>query len=261
MTRFHVRTAGLLAALAVPAILFSADLPWVGKWKINLAASDFGETTTTYADLGSGEMQWTADGMSMKFKMDGKDYPDPLGGTSAWKQLDAATWETVNKLNGKVLNTDTTKLSADGKTLTIATRGTKPNGTPLDTVAVLSRVSGGPGLAGKWKTNQVTNNSPSLIEIAAFDTDGLAVRVPAFDSRWSAKFDGKDYPIEGPNVPAGITIALRRTGPRSYDFTRKHSGKELNKGSVAVSDDGKTTTVIGMAVGSNEKTKAVYDRQ
>ncbi len=51
-----------------------------------LTATDvgsFGESTVVYAAPARGEMQWTAAGMTMKFKLDGKDYPDPWGGTSA----------------------------------------------------------------------------------------------------------------------------------------------------------------------------------
>jgi hypothetical protein len=98
-----MRTTLVLAVLAGAVSLTAADLPWVGKWKINVAKSDFGESTVTYTAAGSGEMQSTADGMTMKFKMDGKEYPDPWGGTAAWKEVDASSWETVNKLKGKVV--------------------------------------------------------------------------------------------------------------------------------------------------------------
>ncbi len=165
MTWLRVRTAILLAVLAAAVSLAAADLPWVGQWKINVAKSNYGEWTMTYAAVGPGEMQWTADGMTMKFKMDGKDYPDPVGGTSAWKQIDASSWETVNKLKGKVLSTEVSRLSADGKTLTVVSKGTRPNGKAFENEYVMTRVSGGPGLPGKWKTSKVSYSAPSLIEI------------------------------------------------------------------------------------------------
>jgi len=261
MTWFRVRAAVLLAALAVAVSLTAADLPWVGKWKIDVAKSDYGESTITYSAVGPGEMQWTADGMTMKFKMDGKDYPDPVGGTAAWKQVDASTWETVNKLKKKVLSTDVSRLSADGKALTVTSKGTRPNGKPFENEYVYARVSGGPGLPGKWKTNKVSVSGPSLIDIAAYETDGLALRVVDWNSTWNAKFDGKDNPVKGPNVPDGFTIALTRTGPRSFDYVQKHNGKELYKGTLTVSADGKTITGVDTAVATNEKTTSVYDRQ
>jgi hypothetical protein len=260
MSRLRLGAVGLFVLVAT-GTLVAADLPWVGKWKINPAKSDFGESTVTYGAVGSEELQMTADGMSMKFKMDGKDYADAVGGTSAWKQIDASTWDTVNKVNGKVVSTDTTKLSADGKTLTVTSKGTAPNGKAFDNVVVLTRVSGGPGLPGKWKTSKVNLNAPSVIEIAAYEGDGLALHVVDFDSGWSARFDGKEYPVTGPTVPAGFTVSLKRTGARSYDYTQKQNGKELYNGTVTVSDDGKTTTVVSTAVQANEKTTAVYDKQ
>lgn len=261
MTRLRVRAAVFLAVLALAATLAAADLPWVGQWKINVARSNYGELTVTYADVGAGEMQATADGMTWKFKMDGKDYPDPWGGTAAWKQIDATSWESVNKLKGKVISTDVRRLSADGKTLTITSKGTRPDGKPFSDEYVFARVSGGPGLAGKWKTSKVSYSGPSVADISAHDTDGLAVRVDDWGMSWNAKFDGKENPVKGPNVPDGFTMALKRTGPKSLEYVQRQNGKELYKGTWTVADDGKTLTIVDAAVGTNEKTTLVFDRQ
>src|SRR5689334_4796988 len=150
-----------LCAFAAASVLNAADLPYAGKWKMNPAKSDFGGTTFTYTSLPSGEWEYSADGQTYKFRMDQKDYPDGMGSTASWKPLDAATWQTVWKLNGKLLFTDTLKLTADAKNLTINTKGTKPNGNPIDTTTAAQRISGGPGLAGKWKTSNVKTSSPS----------------------------------------------------------------------------------------------------
>jgi hypothetical protein len=261
MTWLRVRTAVLLAVLAAAVSLTAADLPWVGQWKINVAKSNFGEETTTYADVGAGEIEVTFEGRTWKFKMDGKDYADPLGGTSAWRQMDASSWETVNKLKGKVLSTEVSRLSADGKTLTVVAKGTRPNGRAFENTYELTRLSGGPGLPGKWKTSKVTLSGPSLIEITPFETDGLTLRIVDTGATWSAKFDGKDNPVKGVNIVDGLTIALERTGPTSLGFVQKQNGKETFKGTLTVSADGKAMTSTGSAAGTNERTTAVYDRQ
>ena len=77
----------LVCALVFSAAAFAADLPYVGKWKINLANSDFGHTTLTIESLPGGEWRTTAFGVTAKFKMDDHEYPDGLGGTIAWKDL------------------------------------------------------------------------------------------------------------------------------------------------------------------------------
>ena len=94
--------------------------------------------------------------------MDGHDYPDGMGGMVAWKAVDANTWQMVAKANGKVTETDTFKLSSDGKTLTDTAKQMKADGGSLDSTAVYDRVSGGPSIAGKWKTKKVSGASGEI---------------------------------------------------------------------------------------------------
>src|SRR5438093_1339444 len=100
LMRGTVRLTILIAAISLFA--WAADAPYVGKWKLNVAKSDFGESTVTYEQLASGEMKVTSDGQSYTFKADGKDYPTPWGTTTSLKVVNATTWEAINKTNGKV---------------------------------------------------------------------------------------------------------------------------------------------------------------
>ncbi len=258
--QLRVRNA-FFCALAATTALSAADLPYAGKWKLNPGKSDFGQTTITYTQLPSGEMQSTAEGQSYKFKLDSKDYPDPFGNTAAWKSIDANTWQTTWKLNGKVLFVDSLKLSSDGKTLTVNSKGTKPNGEPMDEAIVLQRVSGGAGLPGQWKTKNFKSSSPETLELTASGTDELTLRIVDMNLTCDAKFDGKDYPCTGPTLASGWTIAISKAGPRSLDMTTKRNGKPLFKTTYTVSGDGKTLTESGSAVDVNEKIRVVYDRQ
>ena len=70
---------------------FAADAPYAGKWKMNAAKSNFGESTVTYEQLPGGEMKTTMDGLSYTFKTDGKDNMTPWGMTVAVKAVDAKT--------------------------------------------------------------------------------------------------------------------------------------------------------------------------
>jgi hypothetical protein len=238
----------------------AGDLPYAGKWKLNIAKSDFGESTVTYAKAGSDEMQLTMAGQSYKFKVDGKDYPAILGRTAAWKEIDPNTWETAIKQDGTLLTTDTTKLSADGKTMTVHSKGPKPTGGTFEQTTVYERVSGGPGLEGKWKTKNVKSSAPTVLAFTPSGSDGLKIEVPDFKIAADVKFDGQDYPATGPGLPPGLTLAIKKTGPRSFDLIEKQNGKPLFNLSFAVSADGKTLTETGGPVGVDEKFKAVYDR-
>jgi hypothetical protein len=243
-------------------VVAGADLPYVGKWKMNPAKSDFGETTVTYQQLPSGEMQATIDGQSYTFKLDEKDYQDPFGNTVAWKALGPNSWQTTYKLNGKLLWTNALSLSQDGKSLTIHTTGTKPNGEAINDTVVFDRMSGGgPGLAGHWKTKNVKVSSPSQLEITPSGADGLTYKIVDVGLTCDSKLDGKDYPCSGPTLPKGWTVAFAKGSGEGLDMTVKKDGKQLYKVTYTVSADGKTLTETGVATATNEKTKVVYERQ
>ena len=247
----------LLCALVSSTL--AADLPYVGKWKVNLAKSDFGQTTVTYESLPGGEWQTTAFGVTYKFKMDVKDYPDGMGGTSAWKAVDANTWEIVGKANGKVASTDTLKLGADGKTLTDSSKQMKPDGGTMEGTTVYQRVSGGPGLGGKWQTKKVSG-AAEVIEMVQSGTDGLSFKDPDMGMACDSKLDGKDYPCTGPMLPTGFTIAMKQTPPRSLDITVKKDGKPFFQATYTVAADGKSMVESGGAIASTEKFKITFDR-
>lgn len=242
----------------IVSVGMAADLPYAGKWKVNLAKSDYGQTTVTFESLPGGEWQSSAFGITYKFKMDGKDYPDNMGGTAAWKAVGANTWELVAKANGKVTETDTLKLGADGKTLTNIARQMKADGGSMETTAVYERVSGGPSLAGKWKTRKVSGAS-GMVEMTASGTDSLILKDPDMGMNCDAKLDGKDYPCTGPMLPPGFTVAMKNTA-RSLDLTVKKDGKPLFNATYTVSPDGKTMTDTGVTSSGSDKVKIVFDR-
>jgi hypothetical protein len=225
----------LLSVCSFAALTMAATLPYAGKWKVNLAKSDFGQTTVTIESLPGGQWQSTAFGITYKFKMDGNDYPDNMGGTAAWKAVDRNTWELVAKANGKVTETDTFKLSADGKTLTDAVRQMKADGGSIDSTTVYQRVSGGPSLTGKWRTQKVSGAS-GVIELTPSGTDGLT----------------------GPMLAPGFTVAMTNKA-RSLNLTVKKDGKPFFTATYTVTADGKSMTEAG-TLASGEKIKVLYDR-
>jgi hypothetical protein len=249
----------MLFFLAAAGVMTAADSPFVGKWKLNPAKSQFAGITTTYEKLPSGEMQMTSEGQSYKFKVDGKEYPAPFGMTVIWNQVDANTWETISKTPGMQV-TDTTKISADGKTMTVASKGKKPNGEAFEMTSSSKRVSGGPGLAGKWKSTEV-KAATEMWDFTPNGDDGITMTIADYNAVCAMKFDGKDYPATGPTLPKNFTLAIKKTGPRSLEMTEKMDGKVVYNDAFTVSADGKTLTDEAGAPGSSEKVKAVYDKQ
>lgn len=247
--------------LAVAAVLAAADASYIGKWKMNVAKSDFGEATVTFASASSGGMQMTVDGQTYTFKTDGKDYDGMFGSKMSWKAIDAGTWEATNKMGAKVLSTDTYKVSADGKSLSLMSKGTSPAGAPFEASVTYQRVSGASGLAGKWKTKNLKTTSPDVIELTASAGDGLSFQMPDQKLVCDAKLDGKSYPCTGPNLPPNTSVVFKKTGANSFSADITIGGRLSYQSVYTASANGKTLTDSGSSVGTTEKYKAVYDRQ
>ena len=250
-----------LIAICACVLAYAADPPYAGTWKMNTAKSNFGEMTVTYEQMAGGEMKATMDGQSYTFKTDGKDTMTPWGTTAAWKAVDASTWDMTEKNAGKVLSTSTMKLSADGKSLTVDTKRMKSDGGTSNDSMTFQRVSGGTGLAGKWKTKSMNSSSPEALKLTPKGTDGLVITVGNEGGVCEAKLDGKDYPASGPMWPAGWSCVATKSGPNGLALTWKKDGKDMYKSVLAASADGKTLTETGSAAGVKEKFTIVYDKQ
>ena len=250
----------VLVALVTTAVV-AADPPYAGKWKMNPAKSDFGEMTVTYEQTPAGEIKVNADGQSFTVKPDGKDYPTPWGTTSAWKSVDATTWSTTEKTNGKLMSTGTVKLSADGRTLRVDSKMMKVGGGSSDDSMVFQRVSDGSGLSGKWKAKKMNVGAPGIMEIAPTVSDGLTLKYVDQGGVCDAKFDGKDHPASGSMWPAGWTCMIAKSGASGVELTWKKDGKLMYKTTLTASADGKSLTETGGAAATTEKIKVVYDRQ
>jgi hypothetical protein len=252
------RSASLV--LAAASAFAGADLPYIGKWKLNPAKSNLTGSTITYS-LTKDEYTYTEQGQSYKFKADGRNYVTPFGYTASWKGIDDHAAEMTAKLNGKTIQTDSLKLSADGQTMTVTSKGSNPKGQPWEDVTVYRRVTGGKALAGTWKAIQVKMGSLRQIEFTPFGDDGVTWSIADYNVKSNAKFDGKDYPAQGPSAPGGLTVSLEKTGSLSFQLTEKKDGKPVYKAAYSVSTDGKTLTEVGSSGAVEEKTTFVYDRQ
>ncbi|MEI6666860.1 MAG: hypothetical protein WCP29_01790 [Acidobacteriota bacterium] len=159
-TTFAVGIVLLVSLASVPA---QGPDPLVGTWKLNVAASNYDpgpapkSSTRIVEDWGGGVFSSTASGVSalgnpawssVVFRYDGKDYPyaastnpgtSPTLTTLAYKRVDANTIEVTVKVAGKVVQTQTTSISKDGKTYTTKTKGVNTQGKPVNNVTVSDR--------------------------------------------------------------------------------------------------------------------------
>ena len=153
------RSAALFTAIAIGfavALGTTAVAQSVGTWKLDLAKSKYQEgqapksMTVVYEAAGAGIKVTVdtvpADGPAIHYaysaNYDGKDVPvvgNPNADMAARTRVDANTTQLVNKKGGNVMSTVTIVTSADGKTLTITTKGKDAKGQNVDSVAVYEK--------------------------------------------------------------------------------------------------------------------------
>ena len=150
-----VACLGLSAILIAPA--FAQSDTQVGIWKLNVAKSKYSpgpapkSATTTIEAAGAGTKvsvdQMRADGTATQWGFsadyDGKDNPmtgnNPDADMIARTRVDANTVQSISKKDGKVTTTQMSKVSADGKTRTVTTKGLNGAGKKVNNVAVYDK--------------------------------------------------------------------------------------------------------------------------
>jgi len=154
MNRRTILTLTIAAFMFLGQSAFAADPTITGTWELNVAKSKTTNPmpksiTRTYEVTGNQEKMTattvTADGKSVPSSFtasaDGKDYPfqDPNGDTIAITKVDALTNSFVVKKAGKTTLTGTRTIAKDGKTMTIASKGTNAEGKPTEATMVYDR--------------------------------------------------------------------------------------------------------------------------
>jgi len=151
-----ISVATLALALAVPVSAQDKDV-FAGTWTLNLAKSKYDPgpapktasvvfsskgtevAATIDAVSGTGEKQhWSYSGA-----IDGKDHPmpgnNPDGDTISIRRISATSVETTYKLKGKPTLVNVRSVSADGKTLTVTTKGTNAKGEKVNNLQVFDK--------------------------------------------------------------------------------------------------------------------------
>ncbi len=253
--------SGCLLAIVSCCTLASAQSAFVGTWKLNQAKSHLTGDTITYSTAADGTMKETTAVGSYTFKTDGRPYKTSFDSMVTWKQTGPSTWTTEDRLNDILLDTETIQVSGDGKTMNVISTGTNPDGTDFNDSEVYTRVAGTKGLMGTWKSEKVKNSTSPTMEFAANGPNGIAWILPEIKARLDLTFDGKDVAPVGPTVPAGLMLAATKINARSFSFVEKMNGKEIVKGTLTVSHDGKTLTNTSSAMKEQNKRTAVYDKE
>jgi ABC-type Na+ efflux pump permease subunit len=148
---------GLFTTVLASSALAQAADPQIGTWQLNVAKSTFdpgpapklGTTKIEAAGTGAKVIvdQTAADGTTRHWEFtanyDGKDVPivgdNPDADTVARTRISATTVETISRKAGKVVATQQSTVSADGKIRTVTTKGVNAAGKTVNNVAVYER--------------------------------------------------------------------------------------------------------------------------
>ena len=129
--------------------------------------------------------------------------------------------------------------------------------------------------SGTWKMNPAKSKyspgpAPKSITVKIdSDADNIKLSSDGIDAagnpthvEFTAKYDGKDYPITG--VPNADTIALKRIDASTIESTSKKAGEVVMTVTSVVSKNGKTRTSTFKgkdAQGQDVNNVVVYDKQ
>jgi len=251
-------TGIFVMALVVTSSLIAAEPNFTGTWKLNLAKSQLSGPVYTFEKKASGVMHYDGGGFNTDFDLTGKEYTMPSGVSVAGKELSPTSWELTFRMNGKVISKS--RVSLNGNSLSWVSDITNPEGKAVQQTSTDTRVSGGPGFVGKWKSGDLKGAATTL-QITMEGANGITVKVPELQQACKGSFDGKDYPVTQAGQTSKFTNAFAKTGPNTIKITTKLNGKLFYVDVYTLSADGKTLTDDGTATATNENTKSVFDRQ
>lgn len=156
MNRVHVVVVACVVA-GLSSVAVAQTDPHVGTWKMNAAKSSF----TPGPGPKALTLVYTADGGNLVAFIQGTDAEDkPVNpdknkqtiitdekdhttpgnqnwDTTSWKRVNARTFEITRKKAGKVVQTGTNTVSADGKTITATSKGVSVTGQPNATSVIV----------------------------------------------------------------------------------------------------------------------------
>jgi hypothetical protein len=254
----------VLALVLLASATLLAQSPFDGTWMTKLDTAKFPTKPDQYS-LKDNMYECLTCVPKLAVKADGTDQKvtgHPYYDTVAVRVQNASAVEIIQKKDGKVMYTDIATVSSDGNTLN--DKFTDTTGTqPVTGQVTSSRVKPAPGgahpLSGAWRTSKVDSVSNNGLTVTFQGTaDGLKMSDPNGNS-YDAKFDGKDYPVQGD--PGHTMVSLKRVGNDTIEETDKRDGKVVGINRMTVSKDAKSIAVEYTDKQHDTKTTYTMEKQ
>jgi hypothetical protein len=253
--------AACLAACLTTGMAWAAQSPFIGAWKLDPSKTRMPDEMKVESK-GGDKYAFDFGGGAETIVADGSDQPGGYGGTLLSVKAETPdTWIVQRKQGGRLMLRATWKLSKDGRTLTDYFREFGSDGAMAFSMDyIYQRAGGGSGIAGDWRSIKETMNSPFPLQVKAFQDDGLSFTTVLEKKTQNVKFDGKDYPGEGPGAGQGATSSAQRVDARTLVMTDKANGKAMDTKEIGLSADLKTLTITTHVPGGDRPSVMVFER-
>ncbi len=260
-----MKTGTRALALAIPLVLamqaWAAGSPFVGTWKINPQKSQVAGRTILITKTANGFHYGGGGGEDYDFSLDGKDYPSEGGYFHSWKEAAVNRWQESTKIGGKAVETSQIEISRDGKTYTERYQWINPDGSKSPGKIIRTRISGGPGLAGAWKTLHASLD-PDVTVVTEPAPGTLRWETPSRQEVIEGPTDGTPFEMKGPLVPKDWVATFKLKDATTLEWTGGWKDSPSVSGVNTLSADGKTLTSVYWTVGKEaERFTEVSDKQ
>ncbi|MFZ0417161.1 MAG: hypothetical protein WAM04_03590 [Candidatus Sulfotelmatobacter sp.] len=236
----------LLALVLLASATLFAQSPFDGTWVANLDTVKLPTKPEQYS-LNKNMYECLTCVPKVSAKADGTDQKitgHPYYDTIAVNVVNASSVEIIEKKDGKVMYTDKQTVAADGKTLNdkfTDTTGTQPVNGEATYTRVKPGETGSHAVSGSWRIEKYKTISSNGLTVTYQGTaDGLKMSDLNGNS-YDAKFDGKEYSINGD--PGHTMVTLKRINKTTIEETDKRDGKVVGVSRMTVSSDGKSIHV------------------
>jgi len=248
--------AGLLLGFAIAFLLAApfaeAQSAFDGTWHADESQTTFSSDAKMVVLLQNGMFDCKfspACTPEIQIKADGTDQPvsdNPSFDMASVRELSQNSITLTMKKDGKTVGEQTQTVSDDGNALTVRNTDHPPNSPkPRESVVTLTRTAAAPSrankISGTWRPTSMHESENALIFTLKSNGDGLD-STNGVGASWSAKFDGKDYPVAG--GAGNVTVSLRRIDDHTFESTTKVDGKPSGVRTFTVSNDGKKMTDV-----------------
>jgi hypothetical protein len=253
-----MQMTGLAAVASLAATtLWTANDPFVGKWKLDVSRSRIVDDMRVEA-AGPNRYAFNFEGGPTEtIVADGTDQPGMPGTTLAVKPEGANSLTVVRKQDGRIIVSANWELSRDGGTLRDAFTSLRPDGSSMTVDYVYRRLSGASGFAGVWESTTKPLGLKLELAIQPYGKKGL--RFVSAGSDKSVTFDGRDHLV--PDSKDGAALSGRRRTARSLDYTEKSQGKIARARHFELSRDGRTLTETLGTPGQATPDVFVFERE